>query len=382
MTELENHNEENTDPISIKESRTKLVWKKYWKFGLGIVVALGLIVFLIVKSDPSLIWDCLIKAKISFIFPAIGCMLLLFLIKTVRWQLIIRPLGYKISFFQAMRLVLIGTFGSSITPAKVGDVLRAFYLTKEKKDVKIGSSVFSVVFDRLLDLAGIFVIVGISVPFAIVKIGFATISWWVPVAIGVGFLVFIFLLVITLNGKISKPILNFLLKYLSKIFKKNEAKAKIEISSQEIINDFYDNQRNYHWWQYLIFGSLSVLFWILLGVQGSLLLEAFNISIFNSLQNILIVIAVLCVAAIASMAIPISISGIGVRDSIIMIFLELLFTSNNLTKNTISAAAINLSILQTFMNVLLPGLLGGLLILLTSKTYKWRKELEEKPTLH
>ena len=102
----------------------------------------------------------------------------------------------------------------------------------------------------------------------------------------------------------------------------------------------------------------------------------------TSLQNILIVIAVLCVAAIASMAIPISISGIGVRDTIIMIFLELLFTSNNLTKNTISAAAINLSILQTFMNVLLPGLLGGLLILLTSKTFKLRKELEEKPTLH
>ena len=373
------HQEIIIEQKEIEAPRAKAFFKKYWKYALGIIVALGLMTYLIVKSEPRLIWEGLVNANYVYILAAIGCMGVLFVIKTLRWQLVLRPHGYKIPFIQALRLILIGTFGSSVTPAKVGDVLRAFYLTKERKDIKIGVSVFSVVFDRLLDLAGIFIIVGITVPVAIIKIGFSSIDWWIPAAVGFGFLIFIGLIVVVFSGKISKPILNFLLKFIGKIFKKNEAKKKVEITSQEIITDFYENQKNYQWWHYIVLALLSVVFWILLGIQGSLLLQAFKIPIFDTVQGPLIVIAVLSVAAIAAMALPISISGIGVRDIIIMFFLELLLVSDNLTTEVINVAAINLSILQTFMNVLLPGLIGGLLIIITNKTIKLPKKIKRKP---
>jgi len=370
-------NEQFTEECS-EDSRVKLLVKKYWKFALGIVVALGLMTFLIIRSNPESIWLSLVNANIGLIFGAIGCTFLLFIIKTIRWQLILKPHGYNIPFLQALRLVLIGTFGSSITPAKIGDVLRAVYLSKEKKEIKIGLSVFSVVFDRLLDLTGIFIIVGISVPVAIMKIGFDVFELWIPAAIGGGFLIFIVLLVAVFNGKITKPVLNFILKFISKIFKKKNAKNKIEITSQEIIDDFYENQKNYLWWHYVILATLSVVFWILLGLQGSILLEAFSIEIFNSVQNPIIVIAVLCVAAIAAMAIPISISGIGVRDAVIMLLLDLLIVRNSMSSDLISVASINLSILQTFMNVLLPGIIGGLLIILSSKSLEWQRKMRKK----
>ena len=156
------------------------------------------------------------------------------------------------------------------------------------------------------------------------------------------------------------------------MFKKKNAKNKIEMTSQEIIADFYENQKNYRWWQYIILTTLSVVFWVLLGLQGSILLEAFRIEIFNSVQNPLIVIAVLCVAAIAAMAIPISISGIGVRDTVIMVLLVLLIASNNMTSELINVASINLSILQTFFNVLVPGIVGGIMIILSTKRNKWK----------
>jgi len=370
-------NEQFTEDSS-EDSRVKFLVKKYWKFALGIIIALGLMTFLIIRSNPKSIWESLVSANIALIFGAIGCTFLLFIIKTIRWQLILKPHGYKIPFLQALRLVLIGTFGSSITPAKIGDVLRAVYLTKEQKEIKMGLSVFSVVFDRLLDLTGIFIIIGISVPVAIMKIGFTEFIWWIPAAIGGGFLIFIVLLIAVFNGKITKPILNFILKFISKMFKKKNAKNKVEITSQEIINDFYENQKNYRWWQYVILATLSVVFWILLGLQGSILLEAFEVEIFNSVQNPIIVIAVLCVAAIAAMAIPISISGIGVRDIVIMLLLELLIVSNGLTSELINIASINLSILQTFMNVLVPGIIGGVLIILSSKSLKWQRKIRKK----
>ncbi len=374
--ESEEINEQLRDESS-EGSRVKFQVKKYWQFALGIVVALGLMTYLILKSNPEQIWKSLVNANIALIFGAVGCTFLLFIIKTIRWQLVLKPHGYNIPFIQALRFVLIGTFGSSITPAKIGDVLRAVYLSKERKEIKIGLSVFSVVFDRLLDLTGIFIIVGITIPVAIMKLGFSEIAWWMPAGIGLGFLIFIILIIAVFNGKITKPVLNFILKFISKMFKKKNAKNKIEMTSQEIITDFYENQKNYRWWQYIILATLSVGFWVLLGLQGCILLEAFRVEIFNSVQNPLIVIAVLCVAAITAMVIPISISGIGIRDTVIMILLGFLIVNNTLIPN-ISVASINLSILQTFFNVLIPGIVGGLLIISLQRQSNGREKIEKK----
>lgn len=375
--ESEETNEQLRDESS-EDSRVKFQVKKYWKFALGIVVALGLMTYLILKNNPEQIGKSLVNANIALIFGAVGCTFLLFIIKTIRWQLVLKPHGYNIPFIQALRFVLIGTFGSSITPAKIGDVLRAVYLSKERKEIKIGLSVFSVVFDRLLDLTGIFIIVGITIPVAIMKLGFSEIAWWIPAGIGVGFLIFIILIIAVFNGKITKPVLNFILKFISKMFKKKNAKNKIEMTSQEIITDFYENQKNYRWWQYIILATLSVGFWVLLGLQGCILLKAFKVEIFNSVQNPLIVIAVLCVAAITAMVIPISISGIGIRDTVIMVLLGFLIVNNTLIPNLISVASINLSILQTFFNVLIPGIVGGLLIILLQRQSNGREKIEKK----
>ncbi|HUU79466.1 MAG TPA: lysylphosphatidylglycerol synthase transmembrane domain-containing protein [candidate division Zixibacteria bacterium] len=340
-----------------KEKRIKLFLKNYWKYILGIFVTLGLIGFLIWKSNPIEVWNGFTNSRIEYIFAALGCTFLLFVLKTIRWQLILKPHGYNIPFFEALKLITIGTFGSAITPAKVGDVLRAFYLSKNKKEVKVGVSVFSVIFDRILDLSSIFVLLIFTAPITLFFFGFDMIEWWILASIVGGFVIFVILIFISFNGKLSKPILNFFIKYLSKMFKKDEVKNKINISSKEIIDDFYDNQRNYKFWNYLILGFISFSFWSILGIQGFLLLLAFNASItFSSLIIIITIMAVLSIAAISSMAIPISLGGIGIRDTVIMgLFLIFL--------NIEKATSINLSIFQTFLNVLIPGIIGGIILI-------------------
>jgi hypothetical protein len=134
------------------------------------------------------------------------------------------------------------------------------------------------------------------------------------------------------------------------MFRKKEAKSKIKLTTEEIVDDFYEGQKNYRVKNYLWLGFLSVIFWIILGLQGCVLLKAFNV------DNVIavVIIAVLCLAAIVAMSIPISISGIGIRDLIIMSMLWLILGIAN-------ADAINLSLVQTFLNVLIPGFIGGLL---------------------
>jgi uncharacterized protein (TIRG00374 family) len=127
------------------------------------------------------------------------------------------------------------------------------------------------------------------------------------------------------------------------------------LSTEEIVEDFYEGQRNYQTKNYLWLGFLSILFWVILGLQGCVLLLAFNVH-----ANPFVIIAVLCLAAIVAMSIPISISGIGIRDTIIMSMLWLIL-------GIVNADAINLSVIQTFLNVLIPGIIGGLLVLRSGK---------------
>ncbi len=334
-----------------KEKRIVRWFKKYWKYLLGFFVTAGLLCILVWIAEPKLIWLSIKGSNYWYIIASFGITFLLFIIKILRWQAILRAQGCKISFLEALDLILIGTFGSAITPAKVGDILRAFYLSKRKEDVKIGKSVFSVVFDRILDLAGILLIVGVTTPFILTSIEIN--NWQIPVGISVGFVMFIILVVFVFNKKISNPILTFFVKFFSRAFKKKEAKDKIKITTEEIVDDFFQGQKKYRIKNYIWLVFLSILFWIILGLQGCILLLAFGVQ-----TNPFVIIAVLCLAAIVAMAIPISISGIGIRDTIIMTLLWLIL-------GIINADAINLSIIQTFLNVLIPGFIGGFLTMRT-----------------
>jgi len=341
-------NDELLEILEEKDEKRSVRWfKKYWKYILGFIVTAGLLGILIWQGEPTEIWASLVGSNYWLILASFGLTLLLFTVKILRWQSILRVQGIRISFFEALDLILIGTFGSAITPAKVGDILRAFYLSRRNKEAKMGKAVFSVVFDRILDLAGIILIVGITTP--IILIGTIELDRWIPAGISIGFVLFIILIVFVFNKKITGPILTFVVKFISKVFKKKEARKKINLTTEEIVDDFYEGQKNYKVKNYLLLAFLSVVFWIVLGLQGSVLLLAFNVQ-----TDIFVVIVVLCIAAIVAMSIPISISGIGIRDTIIM---TLLFLILNIAK----ADAINLSIIQTFLNVLIPGFIGGLL---------------------
>ena len=101
-------------------------------------------------------------------------------------------------------------------------------------------------------------------------------------------------------------------------------------------------------------------FWIILGLQGSVLLLAFNI---HGIDPIIIV-AVLSIAAIVALALPISIGGIGIRDAVIGLLLV------GITSMTSSEFSLNMSIIQTMLNMIIPAIIGGLLIFIMTKKNK------------
>lgn len=95
-------------------------------------------VFEHLRTIPNYIW--LSATALTLIFPVLSA---------IRWYLILKTIGYKISIKRCL-LIIIGIWPiSSISPSKAGDLLKSVSLRKEVKPFIIAGSVLT---ERLLDL--------------------------------------------------------------------------------------------------------------------------------------------------------------------------------------------------------------------------------------
>ena len=331
----------------------------------AIFVTVGLIVFLIYRFKPRNIADAIRVIDLWIIFVAILIMITMFVVKIVRWLYILRKLDVSVSFFQATQLVLIGAFGASITPAKIGDVVRALYLSRWTK-ARESTSIFSAILDRVTDLISIGIFSLVALPFFIAQLEMR-IKW----AIAGGLMIVSVIVLLTFNSQIIKRIVIFISKLREQT--NDLSKQNDEVENQEknhqtnsralkAINEYYSHLAFFTPKSYAIIILLSFTFWILLGFQVSLLVMSMA-DILLTVNVILTITGIMALAAIVSL-IPISISGIGIRDATISVLVFYSLAIN-------FEVAFGASIIQTAVNMLLPALFGGIIMLVR----KWKRKL-------
>ncbi|MHA1552147.1 MAG: lysylphosphatidylglycerol synthase transmembrane domain-containing protein, partial [Candidatus Heimdallarchaeaceae archaeon] len=89
---------------------------------VAIVVTLSLLAYLIYYVNPKTFAETIIQINPWILLVALLISVLMILIKVIRWQYILRKLEINISFWKTLQLTFIGSFGASVTPAKIGDV--------------------------------------------------------------------------------------------------------------------------------------------------------------------------------------------------------------------------------------------------------------------
>ncbi|MFQ5512156.1 MAG: lysylphosphatidylglycerol synthase transmembrane domain-containing protein [Candidatus Krumholzibacteriia bacterium] len=72
-------------------------------------------------------------------------------IRGLRWHTIMRAAGIEYPLWRSAVVWAVGFFGASITPAKVGDALRAYYLSRDTGR-NFGESFLTIFVDRLMDM--------------------------------------------------------------------------------------------------------------------------------------------------------------------------------------------------------------------------------------
>ncbi len=324
---------------------------------VAVVITLGLLAYLIYYINPKTFAETIIQVDPWILLIAFFISVLMILIKVIRWKYIVNKLDVNISFWKTLQLTFIGSFGASVTPAKIGDILRAFYLSKWTA-TKESSSVFSVILDRVMDLISIGIFSIIALPFFFVGLE-SIIKWGIAGGLAVVAIVVFFVF----NRRIIKKIVLLLARLKSK---KNTGEEENEPKAIKYIEDYYSHLNCFNLQDYSILSFLSFSFWILLGTQVSLLIFSLSPEVM-SFQNTLTIIGIMAIAAIVSL-LPISLSGIGIRDFTItfLVYYSLLIQSEY---------AFSASIIQTVFNMLIPALVGGIFVLILRRKKKQKNEL-------
>ena len=291
---------------------------------------LGLIIFLyiLLKIDIVQVLDILNKSNILYLIIAVFLNIPNQLFKALRWNHILKSQKIYFSILESYFIYSASTYIGIITPGRVGDFIKVIYL-KKNKGIKISKGFPSVFIDRLFDL------------YLLALLG--SIGIWRFNLIGKFSNIFIILSpiivvapIIILNKNLIKKIALFLFKF----FVSKKIKSKIS-SNFEI---FYNEINK------IITSNLSLI--ILFTMIGNMISFTQSFLIILALDIPIDFITVMLFMSITSLIsfIPISISGLGTRDSI-LIYLFFLVNLN-------SELAVSFSILIFVIIYVGVGILG------------------------
>ncbi len=300
---------------------------------LGILGVI-LFIYIIVKIDLHQLISIFASLNIPMIILSIVMLIPLILLRTTRWNLIIKATGVDISLIDSIAISFKGYVLGSVTPGRIGDIIRARFLTK-KTAISLGRSLLTAIIDRIFDISVIIVISLLGI-LAISRIfGIKILS------LGISILI-LFIFALFLYTLINKKLIARILGPLFDLFLPSKAKETVKVN----FDDFYKSLDLLKVKRLHVSASvfLSILSWLAAGVGCYFL--ALSLSLDIPYWYTLISLGISSVIAV----LPISFSGLGTREAVFIFVLSIIDISST------EAVSFSLLVLVWTLLPVLPGI--------------------------
>ncbi|WP_230742987.1 lysylphosphatidylglycerol synthase transmembrane domain-containing protein [Methanooceanicella nereidis] len=283
---------------------------------LAILVTLFFIIFLLVRLDINTIINTVLKMDFKLLLLTIPFIILLYIIKTKKWLILLDSIDIKIGFLEAFKIYLIGTFYGVITPAKVGEFTRSFYLQQKKSQ-----TIPTILVDRITDIVTLLL------------------------------LSIVLILALFNNNELINLIILMIVLFISAIFIVTNKRIVTMIFKLFKIND--DHKENYFVTFNRIIKNKKALYYVLLLTFCYYMVNMFIFwLIIKSLNPALNEMLALSLPIIIIMGnIPITVSGLGIREFVSVLIFSLL--------NEEPAYGFSASLILYVITCLIPGLGGS-----------------------
>jgi uncharacterized protein (TIRG00374 family) len=300
------------------------------------IIGILLFIFILSRLDITSLVSVFLHINPVILLCALFVNGIAVVIKSLKWMMIVSTLKKKVSLGTSIKAFLIGFSFSVLTPAKLGDFIRAFYIRDE--ECSLAKALSSVVTDRLIDIVMLFsfAFMGILVFSFVFHIQILSLSLFVVLAAAIASAVYI----IT-----NKNLLSGLLRPFFNVFIPQHHKKTISEYYHEFflgLSIFYHDKKTF-----ILVIIVAILSWLPPFLYAYLL--ALSIGINLDLTFFILVIPIISLLDL----LPISISGIGTRDAALIF----LFGLENIPPET----AVAFSLLYLFMSYWLIALVGALL---------------------
>lgn len=222
------------------------------------------------------------ETDIKYILFSVILMLGSIVIRAYRWKLILLPIG-QFSLKHLFSSTMIGYFGNGILPFRLGELLRAYALSK--KDPINASAVFgSIVLERLLDL--------LSLTALMIFLAFFSplMAWNRGIFIGFILLTTFGFFIVLWIGKSHSAIHDHIIQW--QIFKSSSAQ-KILIQIQNVLNGLISIRKSKHVLELIL---LSLVLWIIYYYGVQLVLTAMDIQLDWVAAGIILIATTLAIA--------------------------------------------------------------------------------------
>lgn len=271
---------------------------------LRLAVSAGLIFYLLRQMDLTQVATHLKGVRAIFLWLALLMILLMIVSNSIRWKVVLRPKGLDLPFWRLFYFYLVSIFFSSFLPTSIGgDFIRIVGVARDTH--RRSDALASVVIERLLGLAILLPILGFSLPFVLSRV-----TEWKVIGIAAAAVVCIlvgFLLV--LRRSVARRI-SILLTPLISRFRVLDLKQRLERFYEAIVTY---SQHKVEVWQATALSLVARLLWIL-----ACLFVARAIDMRTALVSFLLVVPIVEVVRM----IPITLSGIGLRETAFVVLLR------------------------------------------------------------
>ncbi len=294
------------------------------------IIGLVIFGFILIKVNIPDILAIFSEIRIFYIVLALFLIVPLIAMKAYRWQYLLKMQDIDYSFRATFLMYLTGMYLGIITPGRVGEFVKGFYLKNDKK-VSLGKAFSSVLVDRLFDL------------FMLIIMGcLGLLIFALPRQQSLGILAVVLVLIsatgILLSKKLTRRVIQFVYKRITL--------RRYQKKMDESINDFYLGIKELKKTKLVIPLLITIFAYIIFYTQGYLIAKSLNIPI-----SFFYLVFCLSLASLVAL-IPISIFGIGTRD----VTLVVLFSAQGLTEE----AAVSLSLALLFVFSVSVGGMGAL----------------------
>jgi len=302
------------------------------------VIGLIILFFLLFHFDFSIWFNLIQQIPYHFLILTFGSSLPIILLSNIQWQYLLKKQHIHVSFGYSIKNIFIGYFYGLMTPGGIGAYTRVLYIKTES-----GES-----FEKCLFNVGLFNIIDVISLFFIGIIGtllFSNIYPFLFYILGVLFVLCIIFMYFLIRKKTWKWFLQFLLRFsFFKRYSQGLSSAVDELqgsipSKKEVIITFL----------------ISIVGWIMRFTIFYVLLLLFLIEV-----NYVYVIFIIAIANIIAI-LPISIYGLGTRETVLISFFSLFNISSN--------SVLGISLFWFFLVWIIPSVIGAFISIYENKKF-------------